>query len=114
MVKINSDKCYEEYNLGVEDKPQWWNAQKKRGFCVLGETGKTGETDYKVPICTHHSLIRNMRFVLNEKLPQNASRFAILLEYENPRSFFLFFISCYFIFPLMNAVVYIDIDQSIH
>ena len=26
------------------------------------------------------TLIRNMRFVLDEKLPQNASKFAILLE----------------------------------
>ena len=34
------------------------------------------------------ALIRNMRFVLDEKLPQNASKFAILLEYKNPCSFF--------------------------
>ena len=38
----------------------------------------------------HTALIRNMRFVLDEKLPQNASKFAILLEYENPCSFFHF------------------------
>ena len=27
---------------------------------------------------------------------------------------FLFFISCYFIFPLMNTLVYFDIDQGGH
>ena len=31
-----------------------------------------------------------MRFVLDEKLLQNASKFAILLEYKNPCSFFHF------------------------
>ena len=60
------------------------------------------------------SLFRNKRLVLDEKPPQNTSKFAILLEYENPRSFFSFFISCYFIFSLMNALVYVDIDQGIH
>ena len=44
------------------------------------------------------SLFRNKRFMLDEMFQWNASKFAILLEYENPHSCFLFFISCYFIF----------------
>ena len=43
------------------------------------------------------TLFRNERFMLDEMLKQNASKFAIHLEYENPRSF-SFFILCYFIF----------------
>ena len=39
------------------------------------------------------SLFRNKRFILDEMTQQNASKFAIFLEYENPCSFF-----CYFIF----------------
>ena len=31
-----------------------------------------------------------MRFVFNEKLPQNASKFAILLEYKHPCTYFFF------------------------
>ena len=42
------------------------------------------------------ALFRNKKFMLDEKLQGNASKFAIFLEYENP--FFLFFISCNFIF----------------
>ena len=44
------------------------------------------------------SLFRNKRFMLDEMTYRNASKFAIFLEYENPYSFFLFFISCYFTF----------------
>ena len=40
-------------------------------------------------------------FMLDEMLHRNTSKFAILLEYENPHSFFSFFTSCYFIFTLM-------------
>ena len=43
------------------------------------------------------TLFRNKRFMLDEMTSQNASKFAIFLEYENPHSFF--FISCNFIFP---------------
>ena len=50
-----------------------------------------------------------MRFVLDEKLPQNASKFAILLEYENLCSFFRFS----FRVSLMNALVYVDISRHI-
>ena len=41
-----------------------------------------------------------------------ASQFVIFLEYENS-CIFLFFISWYFIFPLMNALLYDNIDQGI-
>ena len=56
------------------------------------------------------TLIRNMKFVLDEKLPQNTSKFAILLEYENPRRFFRFSFRATLSFSLMNALVYVDID----
>ena len=36
------------------------------------------------------SLFRNKRFTLDEMTQQNASKFAILLEYEDPNSFFHF------------------------
>ena len=36
------------------------------------------------------SLFRNMRFMLEEMLQPNASKFAICLEYENPHSFDFF------------------------
>ena len=42
------------------------------------------------------TLLRNKRFLLKILEKQNTSKFAIFLEYKNPRSFF--FISCYFIF----------------
>ena len=49
-----------------------------------------------------------------KKFQQNASKFDIFLEYENPKLHFPFFISYYFLFfPLMNALVYVDIDQGI-
>ena len=46
MVKINSESCYEEYFPEVKGKPLFWDANKKRGFCVVGETDKS----YKVHI----------------------------------------------------------------
>ena len=48
--------------------------------------------------------------MLNIMLKRNASKFAIFLEYENPHRFFVFnFVLLYF-FPLMDALVYVDID----
>ena len=35
-------------------------------------------------------------------LDENASKFAIFLEYENPRGFFSFFISCYILYFFPN------------
>ena len=43
------------------------------------------EKNFSLP-CKNSSLFRNKRFVLDEKFQQNASKFAILLEYENPCS----------------------------
>ena len=37
--------------------------------------------------------------MFDEMTEQNASKFAVFLEYENPYSFFSFFISCYHFFP---------------
>ena len=44
------------------------------------------------------------RFLLDEMFHQNASKFAIFLEYENPHSFFSFCATL--CFSLINALVY--------
>ena len=56
------------------------------------------------------TLFRNKRFMLDEMLKQNAPKFAILLEYENLSRFFISFHAMYFIFPLMNALLYVNMD----
>ena len=38
-------------------------------------------------VVSKSSLFRNKRFMLDEMLQRNVSKFAILLEYKNPRSF---------------------------
>ena len=55
------------------------------------------------------SLLRNKRFLLMFLTPENSSKLAIFLWKENPKLFFPFFISYYFIFSLINALVYVDI-----
>ena len=60
------------------------------------------------------SLFRNKEFLVNLKTERNASKFAMFMEKENPCSFFRFSFRATFIFPLMNALVYVDIDQGIH
>ena len=52
--------------------------------------------------------------MLDEMTQQNASKFAIFYEYENPKMLFPFIILCNFIFSLINAMVYVNIDQGIH
>ena len=52
--------------------------------------------------------------MLDEMFQQNALKFAIFLEYENPCSISSLFISCYLFFPLMNALIYVNINQGIH
>ena len=52
----------------------------------------------------------NKRFALNEMFQRNASKLAILYIQENPRSYFRFSIRTTF---LMNALVYVDINQGI-
>ena len=62
-----------------------------------------------------YSLFRKNRFRLDEKFQQNASKFAVFYIYENPKLLFLFFISCYFTFSLLNApLFYVNIDKGIH
>ena len=50
---------------------------------------------------TRLTLFRNKRFLVNLKTEKNASKFAIFI-YSN------------FHFPLMNALVYVDIDPGIY
>ena len=58
-----------------------------------------------------YALFRNKRFMRNLMPQRNASKFAIFYICK-PK--IAFSISCYFIFPLMNARVYGEIDQGIH
>ena len=61
---------------------------------------------------SRQALFRNRRFMFGEKLQKNTSKSAIFLEYENPCRFFSFFISCYFTFSLINALIYVYIDHK--
>ena len=58
---------------------------------------------------THVPLLPISGFVLDKKFQRNASKFVISYTYENTKLIFPFFISCYFIIPLMNALVYVNI-----
>ena len=60
------------------------------------------------------SLFRNKEFLVNLKTERNASKFAMFMEKENTRIFFRFSFRATFIFPFMNALVYVDMDQGIH
>ena len=46
------------------------------------------------------SLFQKKRFLVNLKTERNASKFAMFMEKENPRSFFSFSFRAAFIFPL--------------
>ena len=48
----------------------------------------------------------------SSKMLQNLPYYMYI--YENPKLLFPFFISCYFIISLINALVYVDIDQDIN
>ena len=58
--------------------------------------------------------LQNKCFALKFKFRRNASKFPIFIQNENPSNFFRFSFRATFIFPLMNALVYVDIDQGIH
>ena len=53
------------------------------------------------------TLFRNKRFMLDEMFQKNASKFIILLEYENLHSCFLFYFIQVLYLPifLMNALI---------
>ena len=50
--------------------------------------------------------------MLDEMFQRNASKFAIHLEHENPCMYVDFLIRATLIFSLMNALVYVNIDQG--
>ena len=53
--------------------------------------------------------------MLDEMTRRSASKFAIFYVYENPKLLFPFFsFRVTLLFSLMNALVYVDIDQGIH
>ena len=51
--------------------------------------------------------------MLDEMFLRNASKFTIFLEYQNPGSLFHFSFRATLFFPLMNALVYVNIGQFI-
>ena len=53
-------------------------------------------------------------FVLDKKFQRNASEFAIFYIYKNPKLHFLFSFRATLFFLLMNAPVYVNIDQGIN
>ena len=57
------------------------------------------------------SLFRKKRFMFDEMFQRNTSKFAIFLEYKNPRSFFRFSFRATLFFSLMHALVYVDIKK---
>ena len=62
----------------------------------------------------HKTLFRKKMFALNEMFQQNASKFAIFYVSENTCSFFRFSFRATLYFCLINALVYVDINQGIH
>ena len=61
------------------------------------------------------SLFRNKRFVLNEMFQQNTSKFAIFFwNMKTHVVFYRFSFGVTLFLPLMNALVYVNIDQGIH
>ena len=60
------------------------------------------------------SLLPISGFVLDEKFQRNASKFATFYVFENQHSFFRFSFRATLGFYLMNALVYVNIDQGIH
>ena len=61
-------------------------------------------------------LFRNKMFMLDEIVKRNAPKLALFLECENPNSFFSFFIlsDFGFGFVIVDALIYVDIDQGFH
>ena len=66
----------------------------------------------QIPVLLSH--LQNKCFALKFKFRRNASKFHIFIQQENPSSFFRFSFQAIFIFPFMNALVYVDILQGIH
>ena len=65
-----------------------------------------------VSVCC--SLLPNSGFVLDKKFQQNAWKFAIFDIYKYPKLLFRFSFRATLYFPLMNALVYVDIHLCIH
>ena len=90
------------------------NVQDVQGKTALHHLiqGMYGVAQHK--FCILKALFINKRFALNEMFQRNASKFAIYYVKENPCSFFRFSLRATLYFYLMNALVYVDIDQGIH
>ena len=63
--------------------------------------------ELSIESCTYSKLFRNKRFMFDEMtrrgvMPQSLPY--VIYVYENSMLLLPFFISCYFIFPLMNAL----------
>ena len=62
------------------------------------------------------TLFKNKNFLLDEIFQQNTSKFVpfFFLEYPDGFFYFVFHFVLYFMFSLMNALVYVKIGQGIH
>ena len=64
------------------------------------------------------TLFKNEIFLLDEIFQQNTSKFVppffFFLEYPDGFFYFVFHFVLYFMFSLMNALVYVKIGQGIH
>ena len=85
------------------------NPQTRQRFSTYFPIYRFWSLDFSLFI--NKALFRNKRFVLDEMTQWNASKFAIFYIYENPKLLFPFCATLRF--PLMNALVYVDIDQGI-
>ena len=78
--------------INVKYKEISWRVRRRRRKKVTFRSTKKTRA-YK-------PLFRKKRFLVNLKTERNASKFAMFMEKENPRSFFCFSFRATFIFPL--------------
>ena len=82
----------------------------KYDYVVIRLQGYT--IQYGVLVCiTHYSEIRSVCSTFNAL--EKCFKICHILGIQKPRYFFSYFFLCYFS-PLMNFLVYVNIDQGIH
>ena len=70
-------------------------------------------TQYNIITLRNYSFIGILKFPIASQSQRNTSKFAIF-DLQKKKTHAVFFISCNFEFYLMNALVYVDIDQGIY
>ena len=74
-------------------------------FFTVPANWSANPTAWRPSLIVTSALFRNKRFMLDEMTQQNTSKLATFYIHENPKFLFPFFISCYSIFSLINALV---------